>query len=159
MKCISFLLLVLLTFRLAAAQMQNDSFAAKTRDEKELVRLTRLMSFSSGTGNSSAYDRYIDKDFLITYSRCTENSFGNFADKAKIIEQWTKMDTSAHSHSIPHVYRVQISGNTAVVHSYIVDDWLSKEGKKITAASWATDVWVKRKKQWYWISSHESILL
>lgn len=143
MKQVQVLLAVILIANTGISQVQSGSFVPKTSAEKELVRLTKLMSSASEKGDSLAYEKYIDKNFLSTFSRCSESSYGKFFDKASVIALWTKKDYSDQRHSTPTVFRVQVSGRTAIVHSYILDDWLDKDGKKITAASWATDVWTK----------------
>lgn len=141
------------------AQSSDSAYLPKTKDEKELYRLTRLMCSASETGDSAAYVKYIDEHFLITYSYCKQNSYGKFATKKQVITKWGKSDPAGDAGtSRPTIHRIQVSGSTGVVHSLIADKFKNEEGKQQETLTWVTDVWVKRSGQWHWLSAHESIL-
>lgn len=141
------------------SQARDSVFTPRTRNEKELFRLTLLMSSASETGDSTVYARTMDDGFLITYSSCQSDGYGKFANKAQVISRWMRPSPGGSTGSSrPRIYRMQIDGKTGVVHSLIADEFLDADGKKQTANSWATDIWVKRKGRWYWLSSHESLL-
>jgi hypothetical protein len=150
--CFNFFLLLY-----ANAQSTQPAFSPGTVDEKELVRLTHLMSSVSGSGDSSVYHQYIHPAFVLTYAIGNTPSCGKFMTKSQVIQKWYPKEEAGFS-SIATVLKIQITGNTGVVHACIVDKFLNKTGEWKTATSWATDVWIKNKGHWYWFSSHETLV-
>ena len=80
--------------------------------------------------------------------------------KAQVVAIWGKKPTQSSilPTSTPIIHKVSVSNNSAVVHIYIVDKGLDKEGQPSTSHSWVTNVWIKKKTQWQLFSSHESFL-
>lgn len=145
---------------LAARGQAPSEYTPQTANERELIRLEKQISAASETDDSLTLNRLMRDDFLLTYTDGRPDSYARFFTKRQLVARWSKPPapgTSASTSTVT-VYRVQVSGNTGIIHARIVDVTPTPNGTAEQAVTWVSDVWVKHLGRWRWLSSHESAL-
>lgn len=140
-----FVLMILLPASNILAQMDED--------KKELIRLTKEISFASEKHDRATLERLMDDKFILY-------SVGNkIYDKKTLIVFWTKKDDSVvQTSSTPSDFEVYFYNKTAIVICTITDTERNLKGEMTSVKTKVFDVWQKKKKDWRWIASRETLL-
>lgn len=150
-------LLLTVTLSFAQGQASKKHASRQTRDERELLRLQKLISEASERKDAATLNRYIADDFVLTISSCQPDSFGRYFDKAQVVARWTAASGAATASSTVSDQRVEVFGDTAVIFARITDTVKDENGER-TMRTWVSDVWVRRNGRWRWLASHENLL-
>ncbi|MCL4274522.1 MAG: DUF4440 domain-containing protein [Anaerolineales bacterium] len=128
-----------------------------TDDEKEILRLAKLLCTASETGDKETLEKIISDTYVCTGSGGLWDNYGKFGDKNGAVKKWGTPPppgiTGSTTISNEHVF---VLDQTGIASYLIVDKWVDNAGEH-EFQSWVTDIWIKQDGNWYLLATHETI--
>jgi hypothetical protein len=126
-------------------------------DEKEILRLAKLLSTASEAGDKEIFEKIISDKYVCTGSGGLWGNYGKFGDKAGAVKKWgTPPPPEFTVSSTVSEQRIFVLDQTGIASYRIVDKWVDSEGEH-EIQTWVTDTWIKQNGNWYLLATHETI--